>query len=79
MECNSNFVLRHPQSEQAFKEGVCSVFRQWTALELAIDQRWGGIHSAEKGDILIQKVLDLFIGRNDSKKVYPDVRFSKII
>ena len=32
---------RHPQAIQAFKEGIGSVLRQWTALELAIHHQWG--------------------------------------
>ena len=39
---------RHPQADQAFKEGVESVFRQWTALELAVAHQWGGRSSSDK-------------------------------
>jgi len=55
---------------ESFKEGVSSVFRQWTALELAVDQRWGGPYSQMKADNLLTKVIELFLG---SKKVYVDV------
>jgi hypothetical protein len=32
---------RHPDTFKNFKEGLGSVFRQWTALELAIHNQWG--------------------------------------
>lgn len=57
------------QSFSAFKEGLGSVFRQWTALELAVDQQWGGVNSSEKADQLINSILSMF---SSSKKVYKD-------
>mmetsp|Transcript_8090 Transcript_8090/g.8240 ORF Transcript_8090/g.8240 Transcript_8090/m.8240 type:complete len:192 (-) Transcript_8090:76-651(-) len=53
----------------AFKEGLGSAFRQWTALELAVDQRWGGANSNEKAEHLINVVTNLF---STNKRVYKD-------
>eukprot|EP01041_Mallomonas_annulata_P009795 gene9795-20383_t len=57
------------QCFEAFKEGLGSVFRQWTALELAVDQRWGGSNSSDKANELMNKTLELF---SPSKKTYKD-------
>jgi len=40
MEKSSIASVTAEQSFSAFKEGLGSVFRQWTALELAVDQQW---------------------------------------
>jgi hypothetical protein len=55
---------------QAFREGTNSIFRQWTALELAVHNGWGGHNSEEKANVMINEVLDLFGG---SEKIYKDV------
>jgi pre-rRNA-processing protein TSR2 len=60
---------RHPQAVQYFKEGVGSVLRQWTALELAIHHQWGGPQSAERAQELVAEILELFLGPD---KVYKD-------
>ena len=44
----STSLMTPERSFSAFKEGLESVFRQWTALELAVDQQWGGVNSSEK-------------------------------
>lgn len=61
---------RTPEMLGAFKEGVESIFRQWTALELAVHHGWGGIKSEEKAHNLVAEVLGLFYGPD---KVYKDV------
>ena len=43
---------RHPQCIEAFREGLGSVLRQWTALELAIYHQWGGPASSVKAEVL---------------------------
>ena len=60
---------RHPQSLQYFKEGVRSVFRQWTGLELAVFHQWGGASSSDRADSLVEEVLKMFEGPD---KVYKD-------
>ena len=32
----------HPDCVEAFTQGLGAVFRQWTALELAVHNQWGG-------------------------------------
>ena len=63
---------RHPEADNAFKQGLFSIFRQWTALELAVSHQWGGPSSQEKANRLIDEVYQLFLGPD---KVYKDVRF----
>lgn len=60
---------RHPQAVQYFKEGVGSVLRQWTALELAVHHQWGGPQSAERADELVAEIIELFLG---PEKIYKD-------
>jgi hypothetical protein len=61
---------RHPQAEQAFKEGLQSIFRQWTALELAVQNGWGGLEGHDKPQILLEEILAMFLG---PEKIYKDV------
>ena len=68
---NNPIVLEKKEGAiEAFKEGVKSVFNQWTALELAVHHGWGGVNSSEKSQGLIQEVIDLFDGK---EKIYKDV------
>lgn len=59
----------NPQSLEAFKEGVGSVLRQWTALELAVHHQWGGPTSKERAEALRTEIVDLFLAPD---KVYKD-------
>ena len=65
---NNELTDRHPEASIAFEKVVISIFRQWTALELAVAQAWGGIDSQRKADALIDEVLQLF----NTKRVYKD-------
>ena len=49
----------HP-NKIAFEEGVTYIFKSWTALNLAVEQDWGGVDSAEKRDWMINVVVDYF-------------------
>lgn len=60
---------RNPQSIEAFKEGLGSILRQWTALELAVFHQWGGVSSKEQADSLITELIQLFLS---PEKVYKD-------
>ena len=64
---------RHPPAEQAFKEGMQSVFRQWTALDLAVFHLWGGASTAERVVALVDELMAMFLGPD---KVYKDVSFN---
>jgi pre-rRNA-processing protein TSR2 len=59
----------NPQSVQAFKEGLGSVLRQWTALELAVFHQWGGPSSKERAETLNEEIFEMFLGPD---KVYRD-------
>lgn len=71
---------RHPQANEAFKEGLCSVLRQWTALELALFHGWGGgAAGAGRGgsaavEALQAELLNLFVSSSPlpQDEVYKD-------
>ena len=60
----------HADAERYFMAGLESVFKQWTVLELAVHNQWGGPSSAEKAANLHLEVLSLF---RTPDKVYKDV------
>ncbi|GBF98689.1 hypothetical protein Rsub_11403 [Raphidocelis subcapitata] len=49
----------------AFEEGVSAVFTQWTALCLAVENEWGGPHSVDKANAVIQDVIEWFYTRKE--------------
>eukprot|EP00026_Physarum_polycephalum_P019389 Phypoly_transcript_21379.p1 GENE.Phypoly_transcript_21379~~Phypoly_transcript_21379.p1 ORF type:complete len:182 (+),score=33.63 Phypoly_transcript_21379:28-546(+) len=52
-----------------FAEAARTVFSSWTALNLAIDNQWGGPASREKGLEMLNYTVRLF---RENNKVYPD-------
>ncbi|KAI9316599.1 Pre-rRNA-processing protein TSR2-domain-containing protein [Dichotomocladium elegans] len=52
-------MAEHP-NKVAFQEGANYIFKSWTALNLAVEQDWGGVDSAEKRDWMIDVVVDYF-------------------
>jgi pre-rRNA-processing protein TSR2 len=62
-------AARHPQAADAFSQATGSIFRQWTALELAVSHGWGGMESQEKFDYLVEDVIAMFDGK---KRLYKD-------
>lgn len=49
----------HP-NKVAFEQGLHYVLRSWTALNLAVEQDWGGVESADKRDWMNQVLVDYF-------------------
>lgn len=43
-----------------FEQGVNLIFHKWTALQLAVDQEWGGRNSKHKAEDMLNEVLDWF-------------------
>ncbi|KAI8097746.1 Pre-rRNA-processing protein TSR2-domain-containing protein, partial [Halteromyces radiatus] len=58
-------MAEHP-NKVAFQQGVTYIFKNWTALKLAVEQDWGGVDSAEKRDWMIDLITDYF-GKNGKK------------
>ncbi|KYR00840.1 hypothetical protein DLAC_02895 [Tieghemostelium lacteum] len=52
-----------------FDQAVTRIFKEWTALQLALSHQWGGNASLEKAEEMRQDILDLFV---DNQRVYPD-------
>ncbi len=71
----SQKLPRHPQANEAFKEGLQSIFRQWTALELAVFHQWGGPTTSERVEVLVKEITDMFLGPD---KIYKDVSSHQI-
>lgn len=42
---------------------MTAVFTGWTALVLAVENEWGGPHSVDKANQIIQDVIEWFYGR----------------
>lgn len=61
---------RHPKADETFRLGLESVFRQWTALNLAISHGWGGPQSQQKANILLEDIMRTFQG---PERLYKDV------
>ena len=49
-----------PQAAAALQEGVGLVFMRWTALQMAVENGWGGRDSRAKADRLAADVLSFF-------------------
>ena len=42
-----------PQAAAALQEGIGLVFGRWTALQMAVENKWGGPDSRAKADQLL--------------------------
>ncbi|KAI4998748.1 pre-rRNA-processing protein TSR2-like [Hordeum vulgare subsp. vulgare] len=51
-----------PQAAAALQEGIGLVFGRWTALQMAVENGWGGRESRAKADRLAADVLSFFTG-----------------
>lgn len=49
-----------PQFKPLFQEGVTLLFQRWTALQLAVQNEWGGSSSKEKAQALLEEVIEWF-------------------
>ncbi|PVU94072.1 hypothetical protein BB561_002814 [Smittium simulii] len=49
----------HP-NKQAFIEGTSLILKNWTALQIAVTQGWGGPDSSEKRDWILDVMVDTF-------------------
>ena len=61
-----------------FEEGLQLVFSKWTALDLAVQNEWGGMHSKDKALQLMRDTADWFYkkkgARDSSRRMEPDAR-----
>ncbi|KAM3400975.1 hypothetical protein ACQJBY_005660 [Aegilops geniculata] len=49
-----------PQANAALQEGIGLVFGRWTALQMAVENEWGGPDSRAKADQLAASILSWF-------------------
>jgi pre-rRNA-processing protein TSR2 len=49
-----------PQASAALQEGIALVFGRWTALQMAVENQWGGRDSRAKADQLAASILSWF-------------------
>ncbi|CDI80938.1 hypothetical protein, conserved [Eimeria acervulina] len=62
-------MQQHQQREAVFKEAVAAVLAQWTVLNLAVEQGWGGRESYKKRQQLYEDIITEF---SENKKVDAD-------
>lgn len=48
------------QHRPIFEEGAALIFMRWTALQLGVQNEWGGSRSAEKAQELLHDVINWF-------------------
>ncbi|KAG6524420.1 pre-rRNA-processing protein TSR2-like [Zingiber officinale] len=53
-------VVLSPQSLSLFGEGISLVFSRWTALQMAVENAWGGRDSRHKSEELTSTILTWF-------------------
>ena len=63
-------ILTPPQ-ESEFRRCCTAIFRKWTALQLAIENEWGGPASKDKADTLLANILEWLL-QNGAKERYED-------
>jgi pre-rRNA-processing protein TSR2 len=56
----TNSTPMPPQNKPRFEEGVNLLFLRWTALQLAVENGWGGGSSKEKSQQLLEDVIQWF-------------------
>ena len=70
-------------AHNAFVEGASSIFRQWTALELAVFHGWGGLNTAVKVQNIKDEVIQMFLNSkassNPRHRIYKDVNYQYIL
>jgi hypothetical protein len=49
-----------PEAAAALGEGISLVFGRWTALQMAVENQWGGRDSRAKADQLAASILSWF-------------------
>uniref|UniRef100_A0A0D3H1Z6 Pre-rRNA-processing protein TSR2 homolog n=1 Tax=Oryza barthii TaxID=65489 RepID=A0A0D3H1Z6_9ORYZ len=60
------------QAAAALGEGIGLVFGRWTALQMAVENQWGGRDSRAKADQLAQSILSWF-ANSKGKHYYEDL------
>jgi hypothetical protein len=53
-----------PQAAAALQEGIGLVFGRWTALQMAVENEWGGRDSRAKADQLAASIFSWFANSN---------------
>lgn len=48
------------ESESIFKEGIGLVLSRWSALQIAVENEWGGRDSYRKADLLASEIFSWF-------------------
>ncbi|PRW61414.1 pre-rRNA-processing TSR2 isoform X1 [Chlorella sorokiniana] len=54
-----------PQHRPVFEEGAALIFTRWTALQLGVQNEWGGSKSTQKAQELLQDVIGWFYNTKD--------------
>ena len=62
-------------SKSHFEEGLDLILSKWTALQLAIDQEWGGHNSTEKAQYMADELLDWFYRKKRALFLFNEMQF----
>ncbi|XP_020091534.1 pre-rRNA-processing protein TSR2 homolog [Ananas comosus] len=57
--------MAHPEPLSLLREGISLVLSRWTALQVAIENEWGGRDSCAKADDLAASILSWFLQSKD--------------
>ena len=61
-----------PQQHRAvFEEGCALAFSRWMALQLAVNNEWGGSKSREKAQELLEEVVEWFFTKKGAQRAAP--------
>ncbi|KAI8873059.1 hypothetical protein GQ42DRAFT_153101 [Ramicandelaber brevisporus] len=47
-------------AREQFEDGIVSLFSFWTALNLAVENEWGGAESSEKREFMVDSFMEYF-------------------
>ena len=53
-------VAMPPQHRPTFEEGCTIIFSRWTALQLGVDNEWGGQDSRKKAQQALEEAINWF-------------------
>lgn len=66
------------QCRPQFEEGVQLILSKWTALELAVEQEWGGRQSGDKAENMLDELLEWFDRKRGMPSLSPRASLSPL-
>ncbi|GMG33592.1 unnamed protein product [Ambrosiozyma monospora] len=69
-EGQKSLLLQDSKQQSNFELGVSMAIYKWDTLAIAVENNWGGPHSAEKRDWITALVIDLFVQQKEIDIIY---------